>query len=249
MDKFDEKTSSFAELSGVDSLDEINTTNVQITRKIYILTIGFEVNHPEAFVDGIQDLSVDYGHAFFYVTRSDEVTTFFSFGPKGLGTPGKITDEYNGRRPATTSYQISEVSRNFRLIITEIQAVETVDKVDAFTKDVNDGKEFYDASKNDTCAETAKDILDGVGISTPEGSGPVSGGGVDWFTGKFNFTNPYMWYSNFCKEYGEPVIYIGGNGNYSLSGNSFELKTGERWILNAGDKDPLSGYDAKPIVK
>lgn len=77
MGKFSEETSTVAEISGVDSPGDINITNVQITRKTYILTVGFEVNHADAFVDGIQDLSIDYGHAFFYITKNDIVTVFF----------------------------------------------------------------------------------------------------------------------------------------------------------------------------
>ncbi|OOX78466.1 hypothetical protein [Snodgrassella alvi] len=44
----------------------VNVQPVNITRPPkYIVTIGFEVNYPNAFVNGVQDLSVDYSHAFF----------------------------------------------------------------------------------------------------------------------------------------------------------------------------------------
>lgn len=45
---------------------EVNTVTVQISREDkYILTVGFEVNYPEAFHNNVLNLSVDFGHAFF----------------------------------------------------------------------------------------------------------------------------------------------------------------------------------------
>lgn len=52
MDKFSEETSTNTEISGADSPDDININNVQIKLKSYMLTVGFEVNHPEAYVGG-----------------------------------------------------------------------------------------------------------------------------------------------------------------------------------------------------
>ncbi|MEQ1137017.1 hypothetical protein [Acinetobacter seifertii] len=65
------------------------TTSVVLNK--YIVTIGFEVNYPDAFVERdngwvsksnerTQLLDIDYGHAFFYVTKNDIVEVFFSFG-------------------------------------------------------------------------------------------------------------------------------------------------------------------------
>lgn len=43
-----------------------NIVPVQITRKpLYHIIVGFEVNYPDAFKNGIQDAGIDYGHAFF----------------------------------------------------------------------------------------------------------------------------------------------------------------------------------------
>ncbi len=238
MHKFDEKTSSSGDLSGVDSPDDVNVTNVQITRKIYVLTVGFEVNYPNAFVSGVQDLSVDYGHAFFYITQNDKVTVFFSFGPNGMAPPGKITNEYTGPRPGTTSYAIGETIRLFRLKITEEMAVNVKSEAKCFTEKVNAGKEHYHAFMNDTCAETARDILSAGGVATPSGSGPVKGIGINALTSNASFVNPYKWYSDFTKEYStKGIVCYGPGGRRNVTSDLIHLKND--WILSPGDDDVL----------
>lgn len=219
----------------------VNVQPVNITRPPkYILTVGFEVNYSNASVNGVQDLSVDYGHAFFYITKDDVVTIFFSFGPSGLGQGGKLTNEYNGKRPGNTSYVITEITELYRLTITEKQAVNVKKAADAFTAKVNAGKEFYDASMNDTCAETARDILAEGGVSTPNGSGPVKGGGADWVTTHGSFVNPYKWNFDFLKEYGPGITYFGPGGVASLdfASNGRKILV-DKWSLAPGNNDPL----------
>lgn len=229
----------------------VNVQPVNITRPPkYILTVGFEVNYPDAFVNGVQDLSVDYGHAFFYITRDDVVTVFFSFGPRGLGQGGKFTNEYNGRRPGNTSYVITEITELYRLTITEKQANDVKTAADKFTQKVNAGKEFYDASMNDTCAETARDILAEGGVSTPNGSGPVKGGGVDWATTHGSFVNPYKWNFDFLREYGLGITYFGPGGVASLDFTSNGRKIlVDRWVLLPGNRDPLIATGQATIVQ
>lgn len=222
----------------------VNIQPVNITRPPkYILTVGFEVNYPNAYVNRTQDLSVDYGHAFFYITKDDVVTVFFSFGPNGAATPGKFTDEYTGRRPGNTSYGIGEITELYRFTITEKQAKDVKTAADAFTAKVNAGKEFYTASMNDTCAETARDILAEGGVSTPNGSGPVKGGGVDWVTTHGSFVNPYRWNEDFLKEYGPGITYLGPRGAAGLQrippGTGRNIFIRPKWILSDGDIDPL----------
>lgn len=219
----------------------VNVLPVNITRPPkYVVTVGFEVNYPNAFVNGVQDLSVDYGHAFFYITRDDVVTVFFSFGPRGLGQGGKVTNEYNGKRPGNTSYAIGEIAELYRLTITEKQANNVKTAADKFTQKVNAGKEFYDASLNDTCAETARDILAEGGVSTPNGSGPVKGGGADWITTHGSFVNPYKWNFDFLREYGPGITYFGPGGIRNLNFiNGRKVAVDPEWILVPGDIDPL----------
>lgn len=238
MGKFDQGISSSAELSGAENPDDLNITNVRIKRKKYILTVGFEVNHPGAFVDGVQDLSVDYGHAFFYITRNNEVEVFFSFGPKGLAAPGKITDEYSGPRPGDTNYRITEITRLFRLRISEEMAVKVKTVADIFTDKVNAGTEHYYAFMNDTCAETARDILSEGGISTPSGSGPIKGVGSDGITTMGSFVNPYKWHFDFSKKYGTVGILCYGTGG--VGGVDSDLITlSNSWVLSPGENDVL----------
>jgi len=238
MEKFDQETSSFAELSEVDSLNDINITNVQIKRKKYILTVGFEVNYPKAFTDGIQDLSIDYGHAFFYVTKNDKVEIFFSFGPKGLAVPGKYTDEYSGERPGNTNYSITEITRLFRLIISEEMAIKVKKNSDMFTAKVNAGTEYFYAFMNDTCAETARDILSKSGISTPPGSGPVKGVDHDRITTRGSFVNPYKWHFDFSEQYGDTGIICYGTGGSDNIDDAF-ITLHSPWLLYPGDDDVL----------
>jgi len=247
MGRFSQDTSTKAEISGADSPDDVNITNVQIKRKVYILTVGFEVNHPEAYVGGVQDLSIDYGHAFFYVTKNNIVTVFFSFGPKGFAEPGKITDEYSGARPGDTSYAITEVTRLFRLKISEEMAGEVSKASKVFTEKVNAGSEHYYAFKNKTCAATSRDMLIECGVTTPSGSGPIKGVGVDWLTMKGSFVNPYKWYDNFSKEYSDiGIINYGPEGRYNVANDLFTLY--KSWVLHPGDDDVLISTGLEGII-
>jgi len=247
MDVFDQETSSSAELSWAESSNDINITNVQIRRKLYILTVGFEVNHPRAFVDGVQDLSIDYGHAFFYVTKNDIVDVFFSFGPKGFAAQGKITDEYSGARPGDTSYSITEITRLFRLKISEEMAIKVKKKADRFTAKVNAGTEHYYAFMNDTCAETARDILKEAGVSTPSGSGPVKGVGSDGITTMGTFVNPYKWHFDFSEKYKQTGIICYGNGGSSDVANDL-ITLNSSWVLYPGDNDVLISTDQEGVI-
>jgi hypothetical protein len=58
---------------------------------------------------------------------------------------------------------------------------------------------------NDTCAETARDVLHAADISTPSGSGPVKHSGI--VNAPIAYAvNPYAWHQNFKKAgYAEVV--------------------------------------------
>ncbi|AKL12263.1 TPA: hypothetical protein I8271_004816 [Kluyvera intermedia] len=242
-----------------------NSTNVQqvnITRKEYILVVGFEVNFEHtAFINNVHDLRENYGHAFFYVTKNNVVETFFSFGPAALGVSGKFTDEYNGERSATTNYPVSEVSRLYRFLITKKQSENVKKSADNFTARVSAGKEHYDASQNDTCAETARDILSEGGVATPDGSGPVIGTDnmmLDRITEKLSFVNPYMWNKNFNAKYPTHFIFYPGSGGVgslrmidgrgnSVTQNGQRVGLSNNWILAPGDSDPLMSTNQHTI--
>lgn len=235
-----------------------NVIQQQITRPPeYYLFIGFEVNHMDtAFENNTQSLDManggDYGHAFFYTTKDNIVDTFFSFGPSGAAAPNKAEaaigiDRASGRRPGTTSYRISEVSRLFRFKITEKQAEDIKREADAFTAKVRSGEEKYTAYMNDTCAETAKDILDAAGIDTPNGQGFVRSGNdtADFWFGPLEvkgqrvpfsgtyFVTPYSWYTQMEEKYGSPFLYT----HTGLKPDGIYLK--EPWILVSGQSSQL----------
>lgn len=136
----------------------------------YVLTVGFEVNYiSTAFKNSIQDLDVDYGHAFFYVTKNDVVMAFFSFGPNGLGSKGKSSEARHG----TPDYPIGEVTRLFRLKITADQAKSLVKETNSMRNKIESDTQKYTAYVNDTCAETAKQVIDKTSIKTPNGAGKI----------------------------------------------------------------------------
>ncbi|MBA3112350.1 hypothetical protein CBX57_013365 [Salmonella enterica] len=242
---------------------EDNIVTVKISREgKYILTVGFEVNYPEAFHNDVLNLSIDYGHAFFYVTRRptvskvDIVDTFFSFGPLKLGEGGKITDEYNGKRPGNTHYEIEEKTKLFRLRISKEQAEKIKMNSAKFAKNIDSEEIFYDASLNDTCAETARDILSASNVLTPDGHGAVIGSGnifIDMATYNMEMVNPYMWFKNFQSAYGDPILCYGKEGETEAQPgeekdeNGYRIKLSKSWMLSPGDTEPLP-EDKRQII-
>ncbi|EAA9515291.1 hypothetical protein DPD11_12515 [Salmonella enterica subsp. salamae] len=242
---------------------EDNIVTVKISREgKYILTVGFEVNYPEAFHNDVLNLSIDYGHAFFYVTRRptvskvDIVDTFFSFGPLKLGEGGKITDEYNGKRPGNTHYAIEEKTKLFRLRISKEQAEKIKMNSAKFAKNIDSEEIFYDASLNDTCAETARDILSASNVLTPDGHGAVIGSGnifIDMATYNMEMVNPYMWFKNFQSAYGDPILCYGEEGKIEAQPgeekdeNGYKIKLSKSWVLSTGDTDLLAESERQII--
>jgi RHS repeat-associated protein len=122
---------------------------------LYRMVMGFEVNNPAAFAGGVHNLSVDYGHAFFYlVDDNNKITDVFSHGP--TQTPGPITSLTGV--PATANYGLD--SSNVNLFPFDISKAE-------YEKLQNEIKKFgtpsYWIAGNRTCASSAMDILGKVG--------------------------------------------------------------------------------------
>lgn len=156
--------------NGQSSSNPHNNQTVHISDQIYLI-IGFEVNVPSAYNarTNTQNLDInnggDYGHAFFFTVKNGRIVTFFSFGPKGVASPSLIeglvgVDEFNGSRPATTSYPITETATFFKFKISQIQLDRIKYRADLTKKGAMQGLIKYTVYTNDTCAETARDILD-----------------------------------------------------------------------------------------
>ncbi len=248
--------------SGTTQQQPQTTVNQQISNPKYVVTVGFEVNYPSAFVNDVQNLGEedpietdpskphyrdridiigDYGHAFFYVTKDDEVTDFFSFGPGG----GHIADSKGGRgRLGDTAYTIGEISQFFRLLISEEQADKIKAEMAKFQAKVDSQEILFNPAKNDTCAATARAILKAAGVNTPKGKGHITGTGsglANTVAGIFNFTNPYMWHKNFVAKYGAGIPYYGPAGNLADDGYGNMVEVRPSWYLTSGDDDPLKG--------
>lgn len=46
-----------------------NTKRKEVKVDEYYVVVGFEVNVPDAFINGTQDVGIDYGHAFFMLLK------------------------------------------------------------------------------------------------------------------------------------------------------------------------------------
>ncbi|CAP02963.1 hypothetical protein ABSDF_p20021 (plasmid) [Acinetobacter baumannii SDF] len=237
----------------------------------YVVVVGFEVNHPNAFV--IQDngwftksnertqlLDIDYGHAFFYVTKNDVVEVFFSFGPYGAGKDGwfnkgnsrspngwntgaVVKNGYASSRPGTPDYPITEKATLYRMLVSEKMAKKIIDETNTIRSEIISGDQKYTAWVNDTCAETAYDILVNYISNLPMGTGAVKQSGAP----VLKVINPYMWHYNFTKsKFAKPeIIYptVGKtSGKAVLSSNGINLNNS--WTLKPKDIDPIvtEGY-------
>ncbi len=146
-------------VDGVLSPIEVNA------QQIYVV-VGFGVNNPAAYRDGISYLSTDPGHAFLYTVRNNKVTRIFSFGPLTHG------DFLN--TPGTPDYGMDYPTRLFKVPVSATQMDSVEATVDVYRKQVIEGAMLYRGISNDTCAETARQILTESGVDTPNGTGPVS---------------------------------------------------------------------------
>lgn len=209
-----------------------NNIRAQVLLDSYYVVIGFEVNNPKAFINDTHDLAKDYGHAFFYLVKNKSIESFFSFGPAGMGKVGwfnrgrTMTSKKDGQqnaRPATSDYGITEIVKAFKIAVTRKHALALVQEVSKMKIEIQEGKVKYSALMNDTCAETAKEVLDEAGVETPSGSGWIK------HSGKMNVpiayaVNPYMWHKNLKSNYVESIFKIDVEGE---------------WIPAIGEDDPI----------
>lgn len=211
-----------------------NKTRAQASLDSYYVVIGFEVNKPEAFVDDIHDLAKDYGHAFFYLVKNISIKCAFSFGPAGIGKVGllnrgrtmtSIKNGANNARPATADYGITELVKAFKIPVTKKQAESLEQEVKSLRIEIYYDKVKYSALVNDTCAETAKEVLDNADVETPGGSGWIKHS--DKMSVSVAYAvNPYKWHKNFKKEYSE---------------TNFKPDVMGEWIPVVGEDDPIFG--------
>jgi hypothetical protein len=220
-----------------------NKTRAEVALDNYYLVVGFEVNNPKAFVDGVHDLAVDYGHAFFYLVKNLIIEKVFSFGPAGAGKNGWFNkggtfsrnaynvgaikkDGYTNSRAATADFAITEVVKAFQIPLTTSQARMLGEAVDKIRLEIEAGTVKYHAMVNDTCAETAKSLLDDADISTPSGSGWVKHSRMINFPVAYAI-NPYTWHKNFREKYQEKLYKAD-----AIPGD---------WHPPVGESDPIFG--------
>lgn len=214
-----------------------NKNRTQVLLDDYYVVIGFEVNNPNAFKNKVHDLAIDYGHAFFYIVKNKLISMVFSFGPGTIGKfgwfndggeskiPAPLKDGYSNSRLGTADYEITEPVKAFKIKITAAQGA----ALEAATKKARDEifqrKIMYTAYVNDTCAETAKEVLSEAEIDNPSGLGLVKHSGILPFTLTWA-TNPYMWHHEL------------------LESGAVELKFSPPpgpWVPPVGAPDPIFG--------
>jgi hypothetical protein len=209
------KKSSWTEIGRSTTTPTTDTKRKEVKVDDYYVVVGFEVNNSDAFKDQTHDLAADYGHAFFYVVKNQVVASIFSFGPGEFGKDGwfgkgnsstpnmynvgaVIKNRYNNSRLGKSNYGVTEVVNGYKVPLTLTQGVLLIAENEKMRTKVALGKERYTAYLNDTCAETARDLLKSAGIDTPSGKGKVKHSGfVDLVVA--SATNPYMWQYNFSK--------------------------------------------------
>jgi hypothetical protein len=192
--------------STTSPLDQTNRKTIVLDRPYVV--VGFEVNNPQAYSNDTQDLAVDYGHAFFYLVKRKIITIAFSFGPNGAGKVGwlgkystgaLIKDGMTNSRPGTPDYEITETVKAFQILLSAEQAARLTEETKKMREEIMRGSVRYSAFVNDTCAETAKEILDEAGIETPSGSGSIKHSKHLSFPIVYA-VNPYKWHQNFKKQ-------------------------------------------------
>lgn len=214
----DEKQWKLVGNSTTSPTDNKKRKEVKLEDRYYVI-VGFETNYPSAFLDETQDLAIDYGHAFFYAVRNNIVQFSFSFGPSGFGkvgwfdsgerlrgSPNKydsgavVKNGMQNSRPGTSDYPITEPIKAFKITLTKKQAEALEKETSAVREKITSGKQKYTAYMNDTCAETAREILSDSGIKTPGAAGKVKHSGMLSFPIAYADT-PYKWHHSF-KEAG-----------------------------------------------
>jgi len=211
-----------------------NRIRAQVSVDNYYVVVGFEVNNPKAFVNGIQDLAIDYGHAFIYLVKNMEIAGAVSFGPNGAGKIGwfnkgrTMTSKKDGQqngRPATADYPVREPVKAFRIPVSKQQALRLLKEIKDLRKEIDEGDVEYSALMNDTCAETVKEVLDDADIETPSASGWIKHSKVLSF--RFVYAaNPYKWHKQFKERYVE---------------TSYTPEELGEWIPAVGGEDPIFG--------
>lgn len=211
-----------------------NQKRAQVLLDSYYIVVGFEVNNSKAFVDDVHDLAVDYGHAFFYLVKNVTIIKSLSFGPNGAGKIGWFNngryltykkDGSQNARPATADYPIRERARAFRIQVSIQQATSLQRAIDEIRVEIYYGRQEYSPIMNDTCAETAKEILDQAGVQTPSGAGWIKNSKMLSFPVVYA-VNPYAWHANFKVAHPE---------------KEFAPDEVGEWYIIVGENDPIFG--------
>lgn len=225
-----EAQEKWSEVARVMTAPTEANTIAEVRLDSYYLVVGFEVNNETAFQNETHDLAFDYGHAFFYIVKNRQIVMVLSFGPtKGQIESGKFAKDNQNKddthlpRLGTPDYRIYETVRAFKINLSIEEASRLMEKTAKMREAIKEKRVKYSAIINDTCAETAKEVLDDAGIVTPSGSGKIKHSEIVNFPLAYA-VNPYKWYHNF-KRAGHQEV-------------SYELEQSQ-WMPSPNTQDPI----------
>lgn len=174
------------------------------------VVVGFEVERPEDALSGkVHDLNTgEYGHAFFYIVQDGYIAKVFSFGPGGDHPQASHKAQNKGNpwgRLGTPYYPVPDNTVHlFRKPLTYKQADALMKNTERMILRVETGHEKWTVGSNDTCAETAKQLLDASEIDTPSAKGKVK---VPTLGTTITVDDPWAWWASFKHAGYQEVVF------------------------------------------
>lgn len=240
------QTMKWANIGSSHTSPVADTARKIVELDVFYLVIGFEVNSADAFKNNTHDIAIDYGHMFYYLVQNTKIIQSFSFGPDGAGkvgwfdkgfskgkqiyTVGAVKkDGQKNSRPGTADYMITEKVKSFKIPISRKQAGALNENTTKARVEIYKGQLTYSAIVNDTCAETAKEILDDSDIETPNGLSWIKHSNIADIPIAYA-VNPYRWHKDFKAKYQEIVSH-----------------SDRHWIPMIGTIDPI--YENPSLAK
>jgi RHS repeat-associated protein len=166
------------------------------------LGIGIEPPKRGAVINGVLHPEIDAGHTFVYLTDiTGKIASKLSFGPKGGISPfnNSLSQFYAGTLPGDANWTITGSINTWESNILLPQLTHGEQLIDDFKKHVPN------YTSTNQCTSVSLDIASKVGLSLPDGVGPVLGaGGSETSVG--NVANPYTLNRQMTQSYGPPQV-------------------------------------------
>lgn len=170
------------------------------TYDVYYVVIMIDASHPENAFGMISTPTVWFGqkyhnpveepgHALYYVVKNGIIQAVLSFGPN------TASDAIWGQ--GTPDCTMKNMVYAFKYNLTKEKGINLIKETEDWREKIISGKEKYKALTNDTCAETALQILRPFIPNLPKGNGLVGGYKVMIFA---KAVTPYWLFEDLKKE-------------------------------------------------